>query len=67
MMYIETTPLLPHSATNTVDRFFFDSENGDDWNYVDVGIPYEQRAKDHLQPFKMSTVSGTETTLIRFK
>jgi len=67
MIYIETTPLLPHSATNTVDQFFFDSENGDDWNYVDVGIPYEQRAKDDLPPFKMSTVSGTETTLISFK
>ncbi len=41
MIYIETTPLLPHSATNTVDQFCFDSENGDDWTYIQVGIQYE--------------------------
>lgn len=47
--------------------YFFDAGKGDDWFYMEDQTTSSQRAKGDSQPFAVSTVSGKETTLIRFK
>jgi len=65
LIFIEAFSLSPKSDTNE-NRYFFDTENGDDWIYFEdrTSSPDIQKAS---APITVESVSASETTIITFK
>jgi hypothetical protein len=70
LIYIEKISIFGGKAADQSEQYFFSGENGDDWFYLEDQTSSENTQcakKTDSTPFTMSSVSSTETTLIRFK
>lgn len=67
LIRVESIMLLGSSTSNEPEEFIFSTDNGDDWFYFEDDSSSVGSLNTKPYPFQISTISATETELLRLK